>query len=79
MFRTPLGRSLVRVTHAAQHRFAQPPFDVVSSHRDAVERFRFLAFLDAIRFVEDLAFDDFDFGWTRSGSFVRPVSRFHSC
>ena len=53
-------------------------FEVVSSHRDAAERFRFLVVFDAVRLVEDLGLDDLTFGATRSGSLAPPVSRFHS-
>ena len=39
MFRVPLGRLLVRVTHAAQHRFAQPPTNELHvSGRPSIER-----------------------------------------
>ena len=33
MFRVPLGRLLVRVTHAAQHRFAQPATNELHAQR----------------------------------------------
>ena len=38
MFRVPLGRLLVRVTDAAQHRFAQPATNELHAQRQAVRR-----------------------------------------
>lgn len=38
MLQVPRGGPLVRVTHPAQHRFAQPPTDELHAERQAIRR-----------------------------------------